>query len=301
VIEMLADQFHLSFDLSEEPNGDFGEVYSPPSDLPMISAQGAKRFFEAVLESRGYVGWQVLLDPNVAGPRVEAGLRQVFLPAEPIPLDELREYVSHELAGHVARSIAGESSMLGLLGMGTKGYMVTEEGIADYYERQVAALHGNMVDDSGIWLGTLAIGLACGIAGSVQTFSTLLAFFEPFLLLYRLLWRDDEDRQTAERRAQRNAFTRCLRTFRGVPDLTQAGLCNTKDVVYLRGRWLIDQAVTQDETVLDRLAVGKVAYELLPELDKLGIIASMQSFRMLALDPDLDAYISSFEHGGDRK
>ncbi len=157
------------------------------------------------------------------------------------------------------------------------------------------------MDDSGIWLGTLAIGLACGIAGSAQTFSTLLAFFEPFLLLYRLLWRNDEDRQTAERHAQRNAFTRCLRTCRGVPDLARAGICNTKDVVYLRGRWLIDQAVAQDETVLDRLAVGKVAYELLPELDKLGITASTQSFRTLVLDPDLDAYISSFEHGGDGK
>ena len=44
--------------------------------------------------------------------------------------------VSHELAGHVARSIAGESSLLGLLGMSTKGYLVTEEELADYYERQ---------------------------------------------------------------------------------------------------------------------------------------------------------------------
>ncbi|HYU73222.1 MAG TPA: tyrosine/phenylalanine carboxypeptidase domain-containing protein, partial [Ktedonobacteraceae bacterium] len=301
VIKALHNQFHLSLDLSGEPNGDFGEVFSPPLDAPMISAQGAKRFFEAILQSRGYTGWQVILDPNVAGPRVEAGLRQVFLPAEPIPLDELREYVSHELAGHVARSIAGENSLLGLLGMGTKGYMSTEEGIADYYERQAAALHGDPVDDSGIWLGTLSIGLACGGAGPPQTFSSLLAFFEPFLLLYRLLWRDDEDRQTAERRAQRNAFTRCLRTFRGVPDLGKAGICNTKDVVYLRGRWLIDQAVAQDETVLDRLAVGKVAYELLSELEKLGITASTQSFRTLVLDPDLDAYILSFEGEGDRK
>ena len=301
VIEVLRDQFHLSLDLSGEPNGNFGAVFSPPFDTPLISAQGAKRFFEAVLQSHGYAGWQVTLDPNVAGPRVETGLRQVFLPAEPIPLDELREYVSHELAGHVARSIAGESSLLGLLGISTKGYMVTEEGLADYYERQAAAVHGDPVDDSGIWLGTLAIGLACGVAGPAQTFSSLLAFFEPFLLLYRLLWRDDEDRQTAERRAQRNAFTRCLRTFRGVPDLGRAGICNTKDVVYLRGRWLIDQAVAQDETVLDRLAVGKVAYELLPELEKLGITAPSQSFRTLVLDPDLDAYIVSFESEGDRK
>lgn len=301
VIDVLCNQFHLSLDLSGELNGDFGEVFSPSPDAPMISARGAKRFFEAVLQSRGYAGWQVILDPNVTGPRVEAGLRQVFLPAEPIPLDELREYVSHELAGHVARSIAGESSLLGLLGMGTKGYMVTEEGIADYYERQAAALHGDPTDDSGIWLGTLSIGLACGVAGPPQTFSTLLAFFEPFLLLYRLLWRDDEDRATAERRAQRNAFTRCLRTFRGVPNLGKAGICNTKDVVYLRGRWLIDQEVAQDETVLDRLAVGKVAHELLPELRRLGITASAQSFRTLVLDPDLDAYILSFESEGGRE
>ncbi len=300
VIEVLCQQFHLALDLSGEPNGDFGTAFSPLPDAPTISAQGAKRFFEAVLRSSGYNGWQVLLDPNVQGPRVEAGLRQVFLPAEPIPLDELREYVSHELAGHVARSMAGESSLLGLLGIGTKGYLFTEEGIADYYERQAAARHGDPVDDSGIWLGTLAVGLACGGECPPQTFSSLLAFFEPFLLLYRLLWRDDEDRQTAERRAHRNAFTRCLRTFRGVPVLSKAGICNTKDVVYLRGRWLIDQAVAQDEAVLDRLAVGKVAYDLLPELEKLSISASTSSFRTLALDPDLDAYILSFEGGGER-
>jgi tetratricopeptide (TPR) repeat protein/transcriptional regulator with XRE-family HTH domain len=299
VIEILCQQFHLSLDLSGEPNGDFATAFSPQPDAPMISAQGAKRFFEAVLCSSGYSGWQVQLDPNVQGPRVEAGLRQVFLPAEPIPLDELREYVSHELAGHVARSMAGESSLLGLLGIGTKGYLFTEEGIADYYERQAAARHGDPVDDSGIWLGTLAIGLACGVACPPQTFSSLLAFFEPFLLLYRLLWRDDEDRQTAERRAHRNAVTRCLRTFRGVPDLGQAGICNTKDVVYLRGRWLIDQAVARDEAVLDRLALGKVAYELLPELEQLGISASAPSFRRLVLDSDLDVYILSFEGEGD--
>ncbi len=58
---------------------------------------------------------------------------------------------------------------------------------------------------------------------------------------------------------------------------------------------MIEQAVAQDETVLDRLAVGKVAYELLPEMEQLGITASSHSFRTLALDPDLDAYIMSFE------
>ncbi len=113
--------------------------------------------------------------------------------------------------------------------------MPTEEGLADFHERHVAALHGQPFDDSGTWLGTLAVGLASGVVTPPQTFSLLFSFFEPFLLLYRLLWRDDEDRPTAEQRARRNAFARCLRTFRGVPNLERPGVCFTKDVVYLRG------------------------------------------------------------------
>jgi Domain of unknown function (DUF1704) len=135
-----------------------------------------------------------------------------------------------------------------------------------------------------------------------QTFSSLFSFFEPFLLLYRLLWRDDEDRATAEQRARRNALMRCLRTYRGVTDLQRPGVCFTKDVVYLRGLLKIEHAVADDEMVLDRLAVGKVALELLPELQELGIVVPQQfsSLRKLAYDPGLDDYILSFEKEADR-
>jgi tetratricopeptide (TPR) repeat protein/transcriptional regulator with XRE-family HTH domain len=262
-----------------------------------VSAKAALRFFEAALHESEYEGWQVVLDPNASGPRVESGLRHVFLPDCPMSLEDIREYLSHELLGHVTRSVAGELSSLGLLGMGTQGYMPTEEGLADYYERHVAALHADPFDDSGIWLGTLAVGLACGIATPSQTFSSLFAFFERFLLVYRLLWRNDEERPTAEERARKNARIRCLRTFRGVTDLDRPGVCFTKDVVYLRGYLQIEQAVAADETVLDRLAVGKVALEHLSDLQELGIVAPSQfaSLRNLAYDPGLDDYILSFE------
>jgi len=47
--------------------------------------------------------------------------------------------------------------------------------------------------------------------------------------------------------------------------------------------------------VLDRLAVGKVALELLPELQELGITTSaLPSLYPRAYDPELDAYILSF-------
>ncbi len=270
---------------------------SPASEPRMVSAQAAKRFFTALLQESGYEGWQVVIDPGASGPRIESGLRQLFVPDTPFSLDDIREYVSHELLGHATRSIAGEHSLLGLLGMGTKGYMPTEEGIADYHERSVAALHGQPYDDSGTWLGPLAVGLASGVMGRPQTFTSLFAFFEPLLLVYRLLWRDDEDRPTAEQRARRNALIRCLRTYRGVPDVQKAGICLSKDVVYLRGYLQIQQAVAEDPAILDRLAVGKVALELLPDLQELGIVAQEQgaSLRKRAYDPELDNYILTFE------
>ena len=86
-----------------------------------------------------------------------------------------------------------------------------------------------------------------------------------------------------------------MRTYRGVPDLEQPGTCLCQDVVYLRGLRIIQRAVAEDETVLDRLGVGKIALELLPDIEELGIVAPPQPLRKLASDPDLDRYILSFE------
>jgi hypothetical protein len=296
IIQVAREQFGLKLDIP--PVKAVQPEPTPAGSAPAshkISAQAAKRFFEALLQKSGYEGWQVVLDPNASGPRVESGLRQLFLQDSPITLEDIREYVTHEFLGHVARSVAGERSLLGLLGIGTKGYMPTEEGLANYHERRVAAMHGQPFDDSGIWLGTLAVGLASGVITPPQTFRSLFSFLEPFLLLYRLLWRSDEDYPIAEQRARRNAINRCLRTYRGVPDLTIPGICTTKDVVYLRGFLQIEHAVAKDEAVLDRLAVGKVAYELLPDLEELGIVAPPQPLRKIAYDPGLDEYIQSFE------
>jgi hypothetical protein len=102
---------------------------------------------------------------------------------------------------------------------------------------------------------------------------------------------------TARRKARNNARIRCLRTYRGVPDLLRSGTCFTKDVVYLRGHLLIEQAVAKNETLLDRLSVGKAALALLPDLQELGIIApqQMSTLRKRIYDPELDNFILSFE------
>ena len=299
ILHIVQDRIHVALNIDEHNvNAQNTQQHTPQSSITprKVSALTAKKFFESVLQENGFAGWKVILDPNVSGPRVESGLRLLFLQDSPISLEELREYFSHEFMGHITRSVAGERSLLGLLGMGTKGYMATEEGFADYHERRVAKLYGQPFDDSGSWLGTLAVGLASGVQTEPQTFSSLFAFFESFLLLYRLLWRNDEEKQVAMERAQKNAITRCLRTFRGVPDLKEPGICFTKDVVYLRGLLHIEREVSLDETVLDRLAVGKVAYNLLPDLYELGIVASsMQGLREIVYGANFDSYVLSFD------
>ena len=301
VLHLLCKRFAIPIDLSEGQD-DPPVVGEPPSRSAsatprQVSPLAAKHSFEAIFRDHGYDEWQVILDPNAQGARVEQGLRAFIIPADaPLSISKVRHYLTHELGGHIARCVAGEHSPLGILGVNTKGSLTTEEGLAVYYDQQTAAIEGKRFDESGAWLGTLACGLARGVLSHPQTFRSLYTFFEELFLLYRLLWGTDRDGEAAQKRAQQLALARCLRTFRGVPDLQQPGLCYSIDVHYLRGLQLIERAVAEDAAVLEQLAVGVVALEQLPDLRELGIVNAQTPLRDLATLENLDAYVLSFEH-----
>ena len=261
----------------------------------LVTALTARRFYEAALHGAGYAEWEVTIDPNASVPRIEQGLRRIFLPPNRISLQQIKSDLSHELAGHVARCIAGERSLLGLLGIHTAHSLEMEEGLATYYEMREASQAGQPYDETGTWFGTLAVGLAGGVLAPPQTFLSVFHVFEAFIYLYRLLRRPDQDNETAQKFARKLALARCIRTFRGVPALERAGVCYTKDALYVRGLWKLEHEVARDQGILDRLAVGVVALEQLPELAELGIVSAPQPLRYLAQRPDLDAYILSFE------
>ncbi len=303
VLQLLSEQLQLSMNVSSNHKADeAGQKIIPLSTQfasPTVSAQAAKRFFEAVLSESGYEGWQVILDHNAHSPRIEAASRLLILPDNPLSVAQMKSYLLHELGSHIFRAVAGERSSLGLLGIGTRGYKVAEEGLALYHEIQTATLLGKTFDDSRVWLGTLATGLASGVCTPPQTFQSLFSFLEPFLILYRRLRRPDEDAETARKKARELALALCLRTYRGVSDLTAPGVCSTMDVVYLRGLLMIEEALAQSEAILDRLAVGRVAFEYLPDLEVLRITTQLEPLGKLAHDPNLDAYIASFEQSTD--
>ncbi|MGH2494133.1 MAG: hypothetical protein ACRDIV_05455 [Ktedonobacteraceae bacterium] len=298
--EFLRSRLCLTFEPSpcEE---EIQEEKQEPSSQPRrtVSAQAAKRFFEAVLQTCDYEGWRVVIDSNATNARVEQGLRQLFLPEQQFSLEKIRHLFIHELLGHVAQGVAGERSPLGLLGIHMKNSQPTEEGVALYHERRLATLYGRAFNNSGI-MGTLATGLASGVITPPQTFLSLFTFLELFSLLKRLLKRPGANKQKAQKQAQAYALSICLRTYRGVPDLERAGICYLQDAIHFHGLRMIERAVERDETILDRLAVGVCALEYLPELQELGILSSPQPLRKLAYDPNLDSYILSFEEAGEK-
>lgn len=264
----------------------------------LLSPLTVKRFFEAVLRDYHFEGWQVLLDEATNNLRIEPNIRTIFLSAsKPMSVARVRELLSHEIECHVFRAEAGKQSALALLFLGTGGALQTEEGLALYYDQETARVQGETVDEltMATWVGTLATGLASGVLTPPQTFYNVYALFESLYIVYRIVSGKNQDVSQARIQAHRLALNRCLRTFRGVPDLNVPGICYAKDAIYLRGYRAVSRAIEADQNVLEQLMVGAVALEQLHDMAELGIVSPPGSPQWLAHRPDLDAYILSFE------
>ena len=261
-----------------------------------------KKFFEAILREYRF-DWHVLIDEAANNLRIENNINAVILPKGNMSVARVRELLSHEIECHVFRSEAGKQSKLGLLSLGTKGFLYTEEGLALYHDNKTAQFQEQSFEvgeaTPSTWLGTLAVGLASGVLTSPHTFCELLAFFDLLYLLTRLLTTNNrEELSVAQKHAHRLAINRCLRTYRGVPNLASKesrGVCYTKDVVYLSGFRLISQAIEEDSTIHERLMIGVIAKDHLSDLAELGMVLPATRPRWLAHRADLDEYILSFQ------
>ncbi|MHB8596739.1 MAG: tyrosine/phenylalanine carboxypeptidase domain-containing protein [Ktedonobacteraceae bacterium] len=303
VIRRMREDMGVIWDAQDTNACDDEQASSPLPPLQgqrLVSAQTVQRFIQAALHEHGYADWHVVIDLNAHTPRVEVASRLFVLPATRFSLEEIRfDLLPNEVIHHIGDAITGEQSLLGILSIGTRGYMPISEGRALYHEMQTAAALGKPFDDSKVWLGTLSAGLASGILSKPQSFRQLYLFLKAFLVLYRLIRRPDQDETKAHAVANELAITLCLRVFRGVPTLERPGVCYSKDVVYLRGLQVIEQAAARDATIPERLAVGRIALDHLPAIEELGITPPLQPLWELAHDPDLDSYILAFEHDED--
>jgi hypothetical protein len=267
----------------------------PARPDPLFGVAVVARFLEKTLAHYGCPEWRVAISVNASNASVDAARRVLILQDRSLPLANIRHLIVHEL-GHVFRSRAGAHSRLGLLEIGTRTSALTEEGLVLYQERLLLAQQGQVYNDAGQRLILLAIGLASGIFGPPLDFWQLWQFLATFAMLPRLLRNPTDEWPHVQQQARDYALSLCLRVFRGVPCLDQPGICNTKDVIYIRGLRMIERAVARDATLLQQLNVGKVGLEDLEAIHTLGIqAASSPSLVDLASDPHLEDRIRQLQ------
>jgi hypothetical protein len=259
----------------------------------LFSPGTVRRFFDHLFHEYG-IPYQAVLDPISTSERIDHNLRKLFLPAEKwVSLARIREMLAHEFEQHIFRALNGARSPLALLSSGTRGYLETEEGLATYYALEVSRLLDPQTQPK-LWIGTLATGLASGAICPPLPFSALYQVFRAIKLLTDLLAGKQASRAKLLEDAHTYAQNRCLRTFRGVSDLTRQGICSTKDILYQRGYFAVAARLQEDPTRFDRLMVGAVGLHQLDDLAELGIIAPPTSHRRLATALDLERYVMQF-------
>ena len=105
VIQVLREQCGLALDLSctEQDMQVLRELFPPSSpdeqESRTVSAQAAKRFFEAALQESGFDGWNVVIDSSATNTRVEQGLRSMFLPDHSLSVDHIKHLLCARIGG----------------------------------------------------------------------------------------------------------------------------------------------------------------------------------------------------------
>jgi transcriptional regulator with XRE-family HTH domain len=269
---------------SEQELAEDGREFSPTV---------VQQFFQYVLNSAYHAdGWIVEIDQTRTACFVNWNLRKLHLPPKPFSLKKIRELLAEEIETHIYRALSGAQSSFALLQLGLPGQLPTEEGLAKLFIQQVTqSVYGKQGGKD--WTGTLATGLATGVLTPALSFYELALFLEKVFLVHRLTTIKSITWDDAVRSARQGAWSRACRTFRGVPQLEEAGCCSLKDNIYLHGYLAVKQALENYDE--ERLLVGKVGVEHLEIMSELNILTSRYQHHHLALLPDLLDRICQFE------
>lgn len=249
-----------------------------------LSANQIRTLYEKAFLKYGIADWQAVIDSP--GERVTFNtnqeLRTVFIPSDddlalrkyPLTRERVSAIIAHEVGTHVVRRERGAVSPLALLGVGLAGYLRGEEGIATYAEQ---VRDGTRHFAGG--LGYLAVGWAVGLDGTPRSFRALYEVLTAYFIVsgveHLLVYGGEVSIETIEKKAQRQAWARCVRTFRGTSGSTP-GACFTKDIVYREGNIAIWELVTRDPASVERFSLGKydpANEEHVSILRELGLLA----------------------------
>jgi len=218
-----------------------------------FTAEEIKEVFIQALAYAQIEGWEVVIDKSSSktGISVDHELKQVKIPAtRKVNSTKLQALIVHEIGTHVLRRQNGERSKLLLLGLGLDRYEKGEEGIATVrgqtFKKKVNEFSG--------FDGHFAVSLAYGLDGKKRDFKEVYEILETYYYLTGLM--NGEEKQEAKNDAKKNAWERCVRTFRG-SNCETAGVCFTKDIIYQQGNIGTWQIINDNQKEMIRFNVGK--------------------------------------------
>ncbi len=210
-----------------------------------------QRSIDALKES-GIDDWDVILTTNSAF-SADQESKKIMVPESVVEkiskgkftLQHLNALIAHEIQTHALRRHNGERTKLKLLGLGLDRYLRGEEGVATFNQQNVEG--ATQFAGVGYYF---CIGIASGFFDGVQR-----DFRETFNLVrdyYYLKGKRGPDKMEI---AQKNAWSACVRVFRGSTCQTP-GVTFNKDLAYLGNReiWTL---VSKNSDVVQNFSIGK--------------------------------------------
>lgn len=194
--------------------------------------------------------------------------KRIYIPRE-VNLSGRRlvEVVSHEIFGHMLRSISGEKTInqdgnsLKLLSSGTADYLLTEEGITTYIEQNIfgQSSKNDIFRLFNFYLRVIAVELAKKLA-PIQVYKILVQIAEIKNELFDYTYFNSE----------KIALKLIKRLYADFPQ-PEAGLLNPKMSVYLNGNRVVWEYIEKGGS-LDNLFLGKVSIDEIKEFSSQGYI-----------------------------
>ncbi len=199
------------------------------------SVSGVKKMLDSLLK-HGFK-WQVKTKDMVVGARFNLSKKVLFINKNRMFSDEdLKRLIVHEIGTHIARAENGRLQRYLLFFYGFPNYIETEEGLAVYNEKINKLLSNHTLKH---YAGrVIAVHLALNNSFSI-VYNELLQYFDKY-----------------------NAWNLAVRAKRGLTDTSKKGAF-TKDYIYLKGKYLVEDFVNGGGDVKD-LYVGKIGIEHLP-------------------------------------
>lgn len=213
------------------------------------SAEEIKQAFQEALEGYQLSGWSVIVDEEGKYTSINVGQedKEVRIPqARKLKQTSLKALVKHEIGTHVRRREKGERTKLKLLGLGLDRTLKGEEGIATHEEQKVRG-----ANEFAGFAGYFASALATGVDGKKRNFREVFEILKDFYFI-----KSSKSKKEAKENAEKFAWNRCIRTFRGTTCETK-GSCFTKDIAYREGNIGIWNVLKNNSEEERRFFVGK--------------------------------------------